>query len=55
MVKGPLASLSAAMCERNQPSIAPLAQEACCTCQAWLSEGMAWAAEFDESRWYGSR
>ena len=55
MVNGPLVSLSAAMCERSQPSIWPLAHEECCTCQAWLSEGTAWADEFDVSRWYGSR
>ena len=55
MVNGPLVSLSAAMCERSQPSISPLAHEACWICQAWLSEGMAWADEFDVSRWYGSR
>ena len=55
MVNGPVVSLSAAMCDRSQPSISPLAHEACCTCQAWLSDGMAWAAEFEVSRWYGSR
>ncbi len=48
-------SASGLRCAGIQRSIFPPFQASCCTSQAWLVDGIAWALVLCVSRWKGSR